>query len=246
MLSLRGVKKTIGGVEVLKGVDAVIDSASRVALMGPSGAGKTTLLRLIAGLERPDAGEISCGGVLCANGRTWVPPWRRSVGLVFQDLALWPHMTVREHLEFVICGARKDTNRKPVAVLVKDLLLEIQLDGLEDRMPAQLSGGQQQRLAIARALAADPAILLMDEAFTHLDEKLEAELWRYIIDYQFTKKITLLFVTHSSEQAFSYADRVLRLVNGVVADLDMNGKELANYPDEDNRSIHTPGITETV
>jgi iron(III) transport system ATP-binding protein len=213
VLILEGLVKHIGDAGVLKGVDASLRAGERVALMGPSGVGKTTLLRIVAGLEKPGRGRVVWNGQVFVDEHHWVPPWKRRVSMVFQDLALWPHLSASEHLEFVLSQARR-YGAKERARSAAALLSGLGLADLGARFPSQLSGGQQQRLAIARAVAAEPEILLMDEAFSQLDGALEEQLWALLIDMHREQGWTLVFVTHSRRQAARYADQVLVLDEG--------------------------------
>jgi len=221
MLILSKVQKTVGGRYVLDSVDVAIPIGGHVAVIGPSGGGKTTLLRLIAGLERPDVGELRFKDRIFVNEHLWTPPWKRRVGMVFQDLALWPHMTVREHLAFVLSKTAHQRSRKSRADRSEALLEGVQLGGLARRFPSQLSGGQQQRLAIARALAGEPEILLLDEAFNQLDSELEEHLWAWLLEHQCATGMTLLSVTHDVKRATELADRVVGLRNGRLTEIDL-------------------------
>jgi len=216
MLILRDVEKRIGTHQVLRSVSARVPAGSRLALVGLSGAGKTTLLRVIAGLERLDGGEILWRDKVLAGAGRWVPPWQRRIGMVFQDLALWPHLTVRQHLEFVQTGSIGRKGKKERREAIDELLVQVGLEALAHRYPAQLSGGQQQRLAMARAFAGKPEILLLDEAFAHLDPSLEVQLWQLVLKRQRERGWTLLFVTHDTQQATQYADRIVELRDGVL------------------------------
>ncbi len=183
-----------------------------LALLGPSGCGKTTTLRLIAGLETPDAGEIFLAGERVAGGGAWTPPERRSVGMVFQDYALFPHLTVRENVAFGLNGrsARERMTR------VSDLLALTGLTDLADRYPHQLSGGQQQRVALARALAPDPQVILLDEPFSNLDAVLRKATREEVRRILRQSGATAIFVTHDQEEAFSIADIVVVMRNGAI------------------------------
>src|SRR5688572_22879858 len=165
-ITVRSVRKSFGGEEVLRGADLDVPAGSMVALLGPSGCGKTTLLRTIAGLERPDAGTIALGGRTLVDGSTFVPPERRRIGMVFQDWALFPHLSVGRNVGFGLDRAERRGGR------IDEALALVELIGMGDRMPSTLSGGQQQRVALARALANRPAALLLDEPFSNLDATL--------------------------------------------------------------------------
>ncbi|MDW8212211.1 MAG: ABC transporter ATP-binding protein, partial [Roseiflexaceae bacterium] len=196
-------------------VDQVSLQAPRgalIALLGPSGCGKTTTLRLIAGLETPDTGEIFLAGERVAGGGAWVPPERRRVGMVFQDYALFPHLTVRENVAFGLNGR----SLRERAARVDELLTLTGLADLADRYPHQLSGGQQQRVALARALAPDPQVILLDEPFSNLDAVLRKATREEVRRILRQSGATAVFVTHDQEEAFSIADLVAVMRNGAI------------------------------
>jgi len=201
-VSVDGVTKRFGEVVAVDDVSAGIEDGEFFALLGPSGCGKTTLLRIVAGFELPDSGKIYFGGREMTN----VPPNKRGTGMVFQNYALWPHMTVRENIEFGLKMRKmsNDERAKRVAHVVELL----RLGGLEARSPLQLSGGQQQRVAVARALAIEPQILLMDEPLSNLDAKLRIETRTELKKIQRELGITVIYVTHDQEEAMSIADRI--------------------------------------
>lgn len=238
MLILHKLQKALGGRPVLRSVDINLAPGSRAALMGPSGAGKTTLLRLIAGLERPDGGELRFNNRVFASAHAWVPPWERGVGMVFQDLALWPHMTASEHLAFVLSSARR-VDRKQRAQRIQQLLEAVRLADLANRFPTQLSGGQQQRLAIARALAGEPDILLLDEAFNQLDTELEDQLWGWLLQHQEESGFMLLTVTHDRQRAAQVAECVLELRDGRLGECD-EGEAQASVDETGSEGDHAP------
>jgi sulfate transport system ATP-binding protein len=179
-------------------------------LLGPSGSGKSTLLRLIAGLERPDAGKIFIDGKEC----TAVSPRERNVGFVFQSYALFRHMTVFENVAFGM-RIRKQPGER-IRDRVQELLGRVQLTGYEQRYPSQLSGGQRQRIALARALATNPKVLLLDEPFGALDTKVRVELREWLLGFQETARITTLLVTHDQEEALELSEHVVLLSDGQV------------------------------
>lgn len=184
-----------------------------MALLGASGCGKTTTLRLIAGLEAPDKGEIWLNGQRAAGHGTWIPPEKRSVGLVFQDFALFPHLTVNDNVAFPL-------NRRPSAEraeIVKTMLTLVGLEAYGQRFPHQLSGGQQQRVALARALAPQPAVVLLDEPFSNLDAALRQHVREDVKTVLRKVNATTLFVTHDQEEAFSLADTVVVMHRGEIA-----------------------------
>lgn len=189
-----------------------------MALLGPSGCGKTTTLRLVAGLESPTKGEIWIDGILASTPRRQLPPHRRGLGMVFQDLALWPHMTVRQHLVFA--GGRRSSRVK--YLLIEYLLEKVGLTDLEKSYPHQLSGGEKQRLALARALAQQPRILLLDEPLTGLDSRLRRRLlidMRHLIS---ESGVTTIYVTHRWREAVYIADRVAVMDGGRIGRVEFS------------------------
>ena len=204
-LRLRGLRKSFGEVVAVDGLDLDVPEGSTCALLGPSGCGKTTTLRLVAGLERPDAGTIEiCGEEVSGPDRS-VPAERRRIGMVFQDYALFPHMDVAANVGYAL-GRRPDRER------VEAALESVGLGGLGARNPHELSGGQQQRVALARALVAEPRALLLDEPFSNLDAGLRARVREEVREILAEQKLTSVFVTHDQEEALSVAD-VVAVVN---------------------------------
>ena len=213
-IAIRNVSKNFGSFKALNDVSLDIESGELVALLGPSGCGKTTLLRIIAGLETADAGNILFSGA----DTTDVHVRERNVGFVFQHYALFRHMSVFDNVAF---GLRmKPRASRPSETVIKqkvhDLLGLVQLDWLADRYPAQLSGGQRQRIALARALAVEPKVLLLDEPFGALDAKVRKELRRWLRRLHDDLHVTSIFVTHDQEEALEVADRVVLMNAGVV------------------------------
>ncbi len=213
-IEIRNVNKRFGDFQALRDVNLNIDSGELVALLGPSGCGKTTLLRIIAGLEVADAGSIHFSG----EDTTDVHVRERQVGFVFQHYALFRHMTVFENVAF---GLRvKPRSQRPSDAVIKqkvhDLLNLVQLDWLADRFPSQLSGGQRQRIALARALAVEPKVLLLDEPFGALDAKVRKELRRWLRRLHDELHVTSIFVTHDQEEALEVADRVVVINKGQI------------------------------
>ncbi|PKO29459.1 MAG: sulfate ABC transporter ATP-binding protein [Betaproteobacteria bacterium HGW-Betaproteobacteria-9] len=213
-IEIRNVNKHFGTFQALRDVNLDIASGELLALLGPSGCGKTTLLRIIAGLETPDTGSIHFSG----EDTTDVHVRERNVGFVFQHYALFRHMSVFENVAF---GLRvKPRDQRPSETQIKqkvtDLLKLVQLDWLGDRYPSQLSGGQRQRIALARALAVEPQVLLLDEPFGALDAKVRKELRRWLRRLHDELHVTSIFVTHDQEEALEVADRVVLMNKGVV------------------------------
>jgi iron(III) transport system ATP-binding protein len=209
-IAISGLSKRFGTNDVLIGADLHVAAGSVLALLGPSGCGKTTLLRLLAGLEVPDAGTIRVGDRVLADASTFVPPERRRIGLVFQDWALFPHLSVGRNVAF---GLQRSADR---AARVRAALAMVGLDGFEDRSPATLSGGQQQRVALARAIAPEPAVLLLDEPFSNLDAALRAQVRGEIHELLVGLGITTVVVTHDQEEAFVLGDMVALLHDGRI------------------------------
>ncbi len=211
IVEVRGLRRAYGGVAAVDGLDLDVHRGELLAVLGPSGCGKTTLLRLLAGFERPDAGSIAIDGTAAAGPGTFVPPERRRVGIVVQDHALFPHLTVGGNVAY---GLRRDPGRQR---RVDEVLAMVGLDGLGDRYPAELSGGQQQRVAIARALAPEPGVILLDEPFANLDAALRARIRFEVRAILKAAGATVVLVTHDQEEALSLADRVAVLDGGRVA-----------------------------
>jgi len=207
-----GVHKTFGGVKALDDVSLEVDAGRMVALLGPSGCGKTTLLRVIAGLERPDAGTVAVGDHLVSSADTFVAPERRRVGMVFQDWALFPHLSVERNVAYGLPKLDSASRRTRVA----EALDLVGLGQLGQRAPATLSGGQQQRVALARALAPRPAVLLLDEPFSNLDTALRVQVRTEVHRLLAGLGITTVFVTHDQEEAFVLGDEVAVMEAGRV------------------------------
>lgn len=195
-----------------------LEKGETLALLGPSGCGKTTTLRLIAGFEVPDEGIVEIGGeAMAENGRSFVPPERRGVGMVFQEYALFPHLTVGGNVAFGL----KRWSAKEREARVEEILELVGLLGLQDRYPHELSGGQQQRVALARALAPSPQLLLLDEPFSNLDPDLRTQMRRDVKEIFRRTGSTAIFVTHDQEEAFEIANRVGVLNQGRLEQLDV-------------------------
>ena len=223
-LEIRGVSKAFGRYPALKGVSLAAADREFLALLGPSGSGKTTLLRILAGLEEPDAGQVSFRG----QDLLALPARRRRIGMVFQHYALFRHMSVAENIAFGLKIRPRRERPAPAEIRrrVGELLELVQLSGLEKRYPAQLSGGQRQRVALARALAIEPRMLLLDEPFGALDAQVRRELRRWLRDLMDRAGVTTVFVTHDQEEALDLADRVAVLREGVLVQA---GKPQALY-----------------
>jgi sulfate transport system ATP-binding protein len=209
-ITVHHLRKTFGSFQALDDVSVEVPDGSLTALLGPSGSGKSTLLRAIAGLEEPDSGEVVIDGQLA----TGLPPQRRNVGFVFQHYAAFKHMTVRDNVGF---GLR--IRKRPKAEIrrrVDELLHLVQLDGLAERYPAQLSGGQRQRMALARALAVEPQVLLLDEPFGALDARVREELREWLRRLHDEVHVTTVLVTHDQEEAMEVASRIVVMNHGRI------------------------------
>jgi ABC-type Fe3+/spermidine/putrescine transport system ATPase subunit len=214
ILAFRHVSKIYGKRRVVEALSFDVLPGESIALLGPSGSGKTTVLRLIAGLEKPDDGEIWIAGQGVAKaGRNIVPSYERGVGLVFQDLALWPHLTVRGNLAFVVDST--STSRR--AERINEALRMSKVDlGLADRYPHELSGGEQQRVALARALVGASRLLLLDEPFSNVDTELKVVLRTQFASLQKETRQTTICVTHDPDDAAALAERTLLMRDGKI------------------------------
>ena len=226
-INVQNISKHFGAFHALDNIRLDIQSGELLALLGPSGCGKTTLLRIIAGLETADAGQI----VISGEDSTHVHVRERNVGFVFQHYALFRHMTVAENVAF---GLRvKPRGERPsdkqIQAKVFELLKLVQLDWLADRYPAQLSGGQRQRIALARALAVEPKVLLLDEPFGALDAKVRKELRRWLRRLHDELHVTSIFVTHDQEEALEVADRVVLMNRGRIEQVG-SPREVWDHP----------------
>lgn len=210
MIDLIDITKTFGPVEAVRGISLKVRQGELMTLLGPSGSGKTTTLMMVAGHEPPDNGAILINGKEITN----VPPYRRDIGMVFQQLALFPHLTVDQNIAFPL--RMRKTNRRDVTRKVSHALELVRLQGLGSRFPRQLSGGQQQRVALARALVFDPSILLMDEPLSSLDKKLREDMQLEIKRLQRQLGITTLYVTHDQKEALIISDRVVVFNSGSI------------------------------
>ncbi|NOZ13189.1 MAG: ABC transporter ATP-binding protein [Acidobacteria bacterium] len=217
IIELNRVSKSYGSntAKVLSDISMEINRGERIVILGPSGCGKTTILRLIAGFIAPDSGSISIGGHLAAAGkRIFLPPEKRNIGMVFQDLALWPHLTVRGNIEFPLKSG--GVPKKKRSEKIEEILELVGMKGLGGRKPGELSGGQRQRVALARALAPEPAVLLMDEPLSGLDVELNTRIRKEILRLHEKLGFTLLYVTHDREEAFSIATRIVVISKGGI------------------------------
>jgi iron(III) transport system ATP-binding protein len=210
------VSKSFGKRVVINELSLHIERSERLVLFGPSGCGKTTVLRLLAGLEIPDQGSIRIDGRLVASaGTNLVPPERRDLGMVFQDLALWPHMTVQENLTFGLSA--RGVQKHEAKVRVREMLHRVGLEHRMDAKPNQLSGGEQQRVALARALVPKPSILLMDEPLSSLDDERKRSIASNLLGLESQLGFTLIYVTHDRAETDLLASRVCQMRDGHIA-----------------------------
>jgi iron(III) transport system ATP-binding protein len=211
---LKQVTKTFGPIRALDRVSLEVHKGEFLTVLGASGSGKTTLLRLIAGLETPDAGQIIMNGQVVCSREVWVPPQQRDVGMVFQNYALWPHMTAFENIAFPLQMA--GLSPAEIAARVQEMITLVELSELRYKRPGEMSGGEQQRVALARALVGRPSILLMDECLSSLDARLREKMARELRQIQEALGITTIYVTHDQHEALALSDRIAVLHQGVL------------------------------
>ncbi len=210
MITVTGVSKRFGDFQALDDVSLSVPEGSLTALLGPSGSGKSTLLRIVAGLEIPDRGSVVIDGV----DQTHVAPQRREIGFVFQHYAAFKHMTVRDNVAFGLTVRKRP--KAEITARVGELLGIVGLAGYQDRYPSQLSGGQRQRMALARALAVEPRVLLLDEPFGALDANVRAELRAWLRNLHDEVPVTTVFVTHDQEEAMEITDSIAVMSTGRI------------------------------
>ncbi|MFC4946715.1 ABC transporter ATP-binding protein [Pseudonocardia sp. GCM10023141] len=227
-VKIEGLTKTFGAdVHAVDDLSLVISEGELVVLLGPSGCGKTTLLRCLTGLERPDGGRIDIGGEQVSGGRREVPTHRRDIGMVFQNYALWPHLTVLQNVAYPLRARGVGKTERSAAA--REALALVECDMLADRLPAALSGGQQQRVALARAVVARPRLILFDEPLSNLDYRLRGQLRQEIRDLHRTLGFTGVYVTHDQTEAMQLGTRVAVLRSGRIEQL-MPPEELFRSP----------------
>ena len=224
MIELCNITYSYGKKRVLDSLNLRVNSGECMALLGPSGCGKTTALRLIAGLEKPEKGKILINDCLVSSPRKLIPPYDRSISMVFQDLALWPHMTVRQHIDFALASCIK--NKKLRSEKIKNILHLVQLENHSQSYPHQLSGGEKQRLALARALVSEPKILLLDEPLSGLDADLRNEMLQQTKKIITEINITAIYVTHDKREAIFIADRIMLMKNGIINQTKYSDKKI--------------------
>ena len=217
---MEGITKKFGEHLIIPTLDLTINDGEFVTLLGPSGCGKTTLLRMIAGLETPTTGKV----ILDGKDITKLPPYKRNVNMVFQNYALFPHMTVTENIHFGL--KMQGVPNEEAQERINQVLYLTQLEQLRDRYPSQMSGGQQQRVAIARALVNSPKVLLLDEPLGALDYQLRKKLQLELKNLQRGLGLTFVFVTHDQEEALTMSDRIVIMHDGVI---QQDGEQLLRH-----------------
>ncbi len=217
---IKDLSKTFGDVVAVNDVSLIIEPGSFLTLLGPSGCGKTTLLRCIAGLEEPDSGEILIGDKLVYSRLKGIslPPGQRDLGLVFQNYALWPHMTVYKNMTFAL--EIQKLSRAEMDKRVKEALEEVHMQGYEDRYPREMSGGQQQRIALARMLAYRPSVFLMDEPLSNLDARLRMDMRTELKRLHHISGATTIYVTHDQIEAMTMSTTIAVMKDGCIQQID--------------------------
>ncbi len=226
-VTIKNLTKSFGSSQVLKEFNEVFRDGEFVTLLGPSGCGKTTMLRMIAGFEIPTTGEIWIDDKLVSGGKTFLPPEKRDIGMVFQSYAVWPHMNVFDNVAYPL--QIKHVKREEIRTRVDKILETVHLSRYADRLPNQLSGGQQQRIALARALVAEPNLLLLDEPLSNLDAKLRESMRFEIKDITKSLGISVVYVTHDQTEAMAMSDRIFLINNGIVQQSG-TPDEIYNHP----------------
>jgi ABC-type sugar transport system ATPase subunit len=226
-ISIEGVSKTFGSTTALRQVSLEVQPGEFLTVLGPSGSGKSTLLRVIAGLELPDAGRVVINGQVVCDRQVWLPPQERGIGMVFQNYALWPHMTAFQNVAFPL----EMTGLRPAEITarVREMLALVELSDLAQKRPGEMSGGEQQRVALARALVGRPALLLMDECLSNLDARLREKMSVELRCIQETVGVTTLYVTHDQHEALALSDRIAVLHQGVLQQVGAPA-ELYHHP----------------
>ena len=213
-VNIQNVTKAFGDNVVLREFNATFRDGEFITLLGPSGCGKTTMLRIIAGFEKPTRGEVYIDGTLVSGGKTFVPPEKRGIGMVFQSYAVWPHMNVFDNVAYPL--TIRHVSKAEIKTSVERVLGIVHLSQYAERFPNQLSGGQQQRVALARALVAEPKLLLLDEPLSNLDAKLRESMRFEITEIQRKLGITVVYVTHDQTEAMAMSDRIFLINRGDI------------------------------
>ena len=213
-VNIQNVTKAFGDNVVLREFNATFRDGEFITLLGPSGCGKTTMLRIIAGFEKPTRGEVYIDGTLVSGGKTFVPPEKRGIGMVFQSYAVWPHMNVFDNVAYPL--TIRHVSKAEIKASVERVLGIVHLNQYAERFPNQLSGGQQQRVALARALVAEPKLLLLDEPLSNLDAKLRESMRFEIKEIQRKLGITVVYVTHDQTEAMAMSDRIFLINRGDI------------------------------
>ena len=226
-VTIKHVTKAFGDNVVLREFNETFGDGEFITLLGPSGCGKTTMLRIIAGFEKPTSGEVYIDDQLVSGGKTFVPPEKRNIGMVFQSYAVWPHMNVFDNVAYPL--TIKKTPKAQIKTSVDRVLGIVHLSQYADRLPNQLSGGQQQRVALARALVAAPKLLLLDEPLSNLDAKLRESMRFEIKEIQKRLGITVVYVTHDQTEAMAMSDRIFLINRGVVQQVG-SPADIYNHP----------------
>jgi iron(III) transport system ATP-binding protein len=230
MIELRQLTKRYGKVTALDQVSLYVGKGETLLILGPSGCGKTTLLRLVAGFERPDSGEVILDGLTASKPRGIMPPDKRDLGMIFQDLALWPHMTVRENVGFGLKS--KNLSRRQREEMVDRILNRVNIRDRGDCYPDELSGGERQRAALGRTIVLEPKVILMDEPLASLDPLLKAELGQVIKTLQEEREITILYVTHDQIEAMLMGNHIAVMNQGRIEQKGTTQELLANPKNE--------------
>ena len=209
ILEIKNLSHSYGETnQVIQNINLEIEKSDRVAILGPSGCGKSTLLRLIAGLEKPNLGQITIDGTVVSTEKFVVPPEKRKIGLVVQEKALFPHLSVYDNISF---GIKKNIDKKAIT---DDLLELLKIDSLKNKYPHEISGGEQQRVALARSLAPNPKLLMLDEPFSALDKDLKGVLYEEISQVFSERGSTILLVTHDSQEAEIMTKKQMKMEKG--------------------------------